>query len=244
MISLFQPAAAVLAALAPHPVYAVGGVVRAWVLGQPIEGLEIDLCTPLLPEQTLALAKKAGLKVGTRGAQWGCIAVDGFEVTSFRTETYTAGSRHPTVAFGVDVTRDAARRDFTANAMYLDKNGTLTDPYNGASHLKAGRMVWVENPAQKLAEDPIRWWRWLRFSAMYGVAGLQNPSWASVGGAEHAADMVALAHVVLQHQNAASAARWHAEAQKAAGVKGAAAVRTVLMNSLAPLGERAESLLP
>lgn len=244
MHPLFAPAEAVLEALAPHPVYAVGGAVRCVVLGQPTQGIELDLCTPLLPEQTLTMAKAAGLAMQTQGIKWGCVNVAGFEVTSFRTEHYTRGSRHPAVQFGVTLNADAKRRDFTCNAIYMETAGNITDPYHGAAHLKAGRVVWVENPMQKLAEDPIRWWRWLRFCGAYGVASLEAPTWAEQGGTEHDASLLELAEALLPHTQSVSSTRWEAEKHKASHTKHAARVRKTLQDTLAIIGKKAEILMP
>jgi len=244
MHPLFAPAKAVLQALAPHPLYAVGGAVRRVVLGQDLAGVELDLCTPLLPEETLRLAQNAGLTVQTQGAKWGCITLNGIETTSFRAEVYVQGSRHPKVQFGVGLERDAMRRDFTCNAVYLAPDGTLIDPYNGAAHLKQGHVVWVEDPLRKLAEDPIRWWRWLRFCSTYGTSSVLAPSWAEQGGTEHAIDLIELAKVALAYKTSVSSQRWQAEAIGIAHGKHADAVRTSLRQGLASLGPEGQELIP
>ena len=214
MHTLFNPYLPIVQALAPHPVFAVGGAVRAVILGLPLEGVEVDLCTPATPDEILAAAHRAGLGVDTQGLPWGSLKVVGTDVTSFRAEAYTPGSRHPAVRFGVDIATDAARRDFTCNAVYLAPDGTVTDPFGGAEDLHMGRIVWVGNPTQKLAEDPLRWWRWLRFSAQHGIAGLEHPTWAAPGGQESAIDIPALLSVAAAGQGVISATRISKELAK------------------------------
>ncbi len=94
-----------------------------------------------------------------------------FEATTLRRDVETDG-RHATVAFGTDWAEDARRRDFTMNALYADAQGAVHDPLGGISGLRAGRVRFVGDPAQRIREDYLRTLRFFRFSAGYA----QGPS--------------------------------------------------------------------
>ena len=242
MHPLFIPYQPILQALAPHPVYAVGGAVRAVILGLPLQGVEVDLCTPAMPDAILAAARKANLPTDTQGLRWGSIKVAGTDVTSFRADSYPPGSRHPAVVFGVPLEVDAARRDFTCNAVYLAPDGHRLDPYGGTEDLHQGRIVWLGNPVQKLAEDPLRWWRWLRFSAQHGMAGLERPTWAAPGGHETAVDLPKVLTIAAAGQGAISAARKAQELAKLKALPHANAVCIWLDKTLAAHTNLAQKL--
>lgn len=233
MHDLFRPLDALVKALAPAPLYAVGGVVREVVLGRPLENIEIDLCTPLAPEAIMAAAQKAGLSIGTAGLKWGCVQLNGLDVTSFRTEIYEGGSRFPKVTFVASLYEDAKRRDFTCNALYMDKEGAVTDLFGGAAHLKQGRVVWIGNPAVRLAQDPLRWWRWLRFCARYGVAGLENPAWIDEEGQEQKMALESLMEVAAAGQGSLTDTKRKADKAKFAEAPFAEAVHKLMQEALA-----------
>ncbi|HVH79952.1 MAG TPA: CCA tRNA nucleotidyltransferase, partial [Stellaceae bacterium] len=92
-----------------------------------------------------------------------------FEITTLRRDVETYG-RHARVAFDADWAEDAARRDFTINAIYLDPDGTLHDPAGGLADLEAHRVRFVGEPAQRIAEDVLRVLRYYRFEARFGSA--------------------------------------------------------------------------
>src|SRR5204863_1000014 len=77
--------------------------------------------------------------------------------------------RRARVAFGADWAEDAARRDFTINAIYLDLDGALHDPVGGLADLEAHRVRFVGEPAQRIAEDVLRVLRYYRFEARFGT---------------------------------------------------------------------------
>ncbi|MBC7905222.1 MAG: CCA tRNA nucleotidyltransferase, partial [Rhodospirillaceae bacterium] len=95
------------------------------------------------------------------------IGKEHFEITTLRTDVETFG-RHATVAFTDDWTADAARRDFTMNAMCADPHGRIYDPFNGLADLGAGWVRFVGNPAKRIDEDVLRLLRFFRFFAHYG----------------------------------------------------------------------------
>jgi poly(A) polymerase/tRNA nucleotidyltransferase (CCA-adding enzyme) len=147
----------------------VGGCVRDMLAGVPIT--DIDLATPEPPEATLAALAAAGLRTLPTGLAHGTITAlsEGrpFEITTLRRDLRTDG-RHAEVAWTDDWREDAARRDFTINAMSLDQNGTLHDYFGGAADLAAGRVRFVGDAAQRIAEDYLRILRYFRFLARYG----------------------------------------------------------------------------
>jgi poly(A) polymerase len=162
--------AAVLAALAPGgPARFVGGCVRDAVLGRAVK--DIDIATAAPPERVMALVRAAGLKAIPTGIEHGTVtAVVGdthFEVTTLRRDVETFG-RRARVAFTDDWAADAARRDFTINALYCDPDGTLYDPTGGLADLRAGRVRFVGDAQARIAEDVLRLLRFFRFHAYYG----------------------------------------------------------------------------
>jgi poly(A) polymerase len=76
--------------------------------------------------------------------------------------------RHAEVAWTADWREDAARRDFTINAMSLAADGRLWDYFGGREDLAAGRVRFVDDPATRLREDYLRALRFFRFQARYG----------------------------------------------------------------------------
>lgn len=147
----------------------VGGAVRNALLGQPID--DVDIATDATPDRVIALAAAAGLRAVPTGIDHGTITVvaegRGFEVTTFRRDVETDG-RHAVVAFSTDLAEDAARRDFTMNALYADPDGTVIDPMGGLPDLAARRLRFVGDPDARIAEDYLRILRFFRFFARYG----------------------------------------------------------------------------
>src|ERR671918_1688541 len=163
----------VLAALEANgcPARFVGGCVRDGLLGLPDTEREIDLATPELPEQVIRLLEAAGLPAIETGRAHGTVTTlaDGrrFEITTLRRDVACDG-RHAEVAFTDDFRIDAARRDFTINAMSCDGEGRLFDYFGGRPDLSAGRVRFVGPAAQRIAEDFLRILRFFRFLAHYG----------------------------------------------------------------------------
>jgi len=152
---------------------AVGGAVRDALLGRPVT--EIDLATTALPEQVMALARKAGLRAVPTGIEHGTVTVvvDGvpFEVTTLRRDVEAFG-RHATIAFTEDWVEDARRRDFTLNALYAGSDGTVFDPLGGYADLAAGRVRFIGDAEARIKEDYLRILRFFRFNAYYGKGPL------------------------------------------------------------------------
>ncbi|MCU0909317.1 MAG: CCA tRNA nucleotidyltransferase [Rhodobacteraceae bacterium] len=152
-----------------HAAYFVGGCVRNAVLGAG--PTDIDITTDARPDRVTALCEGAGLAVKPTGVDHGTVTVvvagEAFEVTTFRRDVQTFG-RHAVVAFADRLDDDAARRDFTMNALYADAHGEVTDPTGGLADLSAGRVRFVGDPAARIAEDYLRVLRFFRFHAWYG----------------------------------------------------------------------------
>jgi poly(A) polymerase len=149
----------------------VGGCVRNALLGFPIN--DIDISTDALPEMVMQLATAAGLRVIPTGIDHGTVTViaDGvaFEMTTFRHDVETDG-RHARVMFSTDVAQDAARRDFTMNALYVRPDGMLIDPLGGFADLNRRHVRFINHPADRIREDYLRILRFFRFSTFYGDA--------------------------------------------------------------------------
>ena len=158
---------AVLAALGRARI--VGGAVRDAVLGREVA--DIDLATPDAPDAVMAALRAAGLKAVPTGVAHGTVTAvaehRGFEVTTLRRDVATDG-RHAVVAFTDDWRADAARRDFTINAMSMAADGEVFDYFGGLEDLRAGRVRFVGDPAVRVAEDYLRVLRFFRFQARYG----------------------------------------------------------------------------
>ena len=151
----------------------VGGAVRDTLLG--IEVADVDLATRHTPEDVIDLLARARIKAVPTGLAHGTITAvlaDGapIEVTTLRRDTATDG-RHATVAFTDDWREDAARRDFTINALYADPvTRELFDYFDGRADLASGRVRFIGDPLQRIAEDHLRILRFFRFHARFGDA--------------------------------------------------------------------------
>ncbi|PLL14567.1 CCA tRNA nucleotidyltransferase [Tabrizicola sp. TH137] len=173
---LTNPAAqSVCAALtaAGHQALFVGGCVRNGLLAMPVG--DIDIATDAPPDRVCALTQAAGLKCIPTGIDHGTVTIIAggrpHEVTTFRRDVETDG-RHATVAFSTRIEEDAARRDFTMNALYARPDGTLVDPLGGLPDLHARHVRFVGNPDQRIREDYLRILRFFRFTAWYGDPAL------------------------------------------------------------------------
>jgi poly(A) polymerase len=132
---------------------------------------DVDIATDARPEAVTRLAEAAGLRVVPTGIEHGTVTVIAqgvpHEVTTFRRDVETDG-RRAVVAFSQDVAEDAARRDFTMNALYADARGNVIDPLGGMPDLVARRLRFVGDAHQRIREDYLRILRFFRFHAHYG----------------------------------------------------------------------------
>ncbi len=148
---------------------AVGGAVRNSLLGLPVADIDLALNRP--PEFAEHCLQAAGIKTVRTGFAHGTITAvldgQGYEITSLRRDVATDG-RRATVAYSDDWAADAARRDFTVNALYADAAGQLYDFHAGRADLAARHIRFIGDPAQRIAEDVLRILRFFRFHAHYG----------------------------------------------------------------------------
>jgi poly(A) polymerase/tRNA nucleotidyltransferase (CCA-adding enzyme) len=159
----------------------VGGAVRDGLLGRPMA--DIDLATPLRPDRVMANLRDAGIRAVPTGIAHGTvtavIAGQNFEITTLRRDVATDG-RHAQVDFTDDWRLDAARRDFTINAMSQSRDGTLFDYFGGQDDLAAGRVRFVGDAAARIGEDYLRILRFFRFFARYGLGAPDDAAVAAI----------------------------------------------------------------
>ncbi|WPZ05711.1 CCA tRNA nucleotidyltransferase [Pelagerythrobacter marinus] len=163
--------AALVAALGADQVRWVGGAVRDTLLGQPVN--DVDAATPLTPDAVIDRLRAAGIRAIPTGIEHGTVTAvlpDGnVEVTTLRRDVSTDG-RRATVAFATDWREDAARRDFTINALYAaPDSGTVFDWFGGLDDLAARRVRFIGEARQRIREDHLRILRYFRFQARFGT---------------------------------------------------------------------------
>jgi poly(A) polymerase len=155
----------------------VGGCVRDWLLDRPIS--DIDIAVDKAPESVMKALEAADIKVVPTGLKHGTVTAivrsRPFEITTLRRDVETDG-RRAIVAFTDDWRTDAERRDFTFNALYAESDGTIHDYFDGESDLRAGRVRFIGDPEQRIAEDRLRVLRFFRFHARYGRPPFDGPS--------------------------------------------------------------------
>lgn len=154
---------------AGHQAWFVGGCVRNALLCAPIS--DIDVTTDAHPDAVMALAQSVGLKALPTGIDHGTVTVIHanmpYEITTFRRDVDTDG-RHATVQFSDSIAEDAARRDFTMNALYAGPDGMVADPLGGLPDLEARHVRFIGDADARIAEDYLRILRFFRFTAIYG----------------------------------------------------------------------------
>lgn len=165
----------------------VGGAVRDTLAGEPVK--DIDLATRLAPEEVLARLEKARIKAVPTGIAHGTITAvlssGPVEVTTLRRDVSTDG-RRATIAYTDDWREDAARRDFTINALYADpESGEVFDYFGGLSDLDTGLVRFIGDPEARIAEDHLRILRFFRFHTRFGKGA---PDQASLNACMKAAD--------------------------------------------------------
>jgi poly(A) polymerase len=148
----------------------VGGCVRDALIGR--DAGDIDIATTLRPDAVTRALVAAGVKAIPTGIAHGTVTASTngrvLEITTLRRDVETDG-RRAVVAFTQNWAEDAARRDFTMNALYADSDGSVFDPTgSGVRDLRAGRVVFVGEPVRRIEEDALRILRFFRFLAWYG----------------------------------------------------------------------------
>lgn len=147
----------------------VGGAVRNALLSRAVA--DIDIATPLVPDEVMRRLKAAKIEAIPTGIEHGTITAVAnghpFEITTLRRDVTTDG-RRATVAYTEDWKEDAARRDFTINALYAAPDGEIFDYENGIADLESGRVLFIGDPRARIREDYLRILRLFRFHAWYG----------------------------------------------------------------------------
>lgn len=159
----------------------VGGCVRNTLIGTEVD--DVDIATRLTPDQVTAALEAAGIRAVPTGIDHGTVTAVAdhrpYEITTLRRDVTTDG-RRATVAFTEDWAEDAGRRDFTLNSLYACRDGTIFDPTGrGVADARAGRIVFVGEPEQRLREDYLRILRFFRFHAWYGKGEPDGPAVAA-----------------------------------------------------------------
>ena len=162
--------AQLVSALGADRVRYVGGAVRDTLLGLPVR--DVDCATTLLPDDIMAACRQAGLRTIPTGIAHGTVTIilpgGPVEVTTLRRDVATDG-RHATVAFASEWQDDAARRDFTINALYADpRTLAIADYFDGLADLTARRVRFIGDARQRIREDHLRILRYFRFEARFG----------------------------------------------------------------------------
>lgn len=167
-------------AAAGAELYLVGGPVRDLLLEREVPS-DLDFATSVPPSVTKKIGARIpnvglydiGEKFGTIGIvmEAGGSGPVPVEITTYRSEQYEPGSRHPDVAFGTSIEEDLARRDFTVNAIAIDvESGKIVDPFYGQADIAMGLLRAVGDPDERFAEDPLRLLRVARFVSQLGFA--------------------------------------------------------------------------
>ena len=150
----------------------VGGCVRKIIKKQNVD--DIDLATNLKPSEVCDALKKKEINYYETGIDHGTITAiiddNKYEITSLRKDISTDG-RHAKVEFSLDWKEDAARRDFSINSIYSDKDGNLFDPYNGKKDLESGNVNFIGDAENRIKEDYLRILRYVRFFINYSNQG-------------------------------------------------------------------------
>ncbi|EEA95747.1 CCA tRNA nucleotidyltransferase [Pseudovibrio sp. JE062] len=159
---------------------AVGGTVRNSLLGEVVD--DVDIACTALPDVVLARADAAGVKAIPTGVDHGTVTLviesQPIEVTCLREDVETHG-RHATVKFGRDWVKDAQRRDFTMNALYVDRYGELFDPLGGLDDCLNRHLRFIGDARARIREDYLRILRFFRFFATYGQGEINADGYAA-----------------------------------------------------------------
>ncbi len=182
-----------LAARCPRPLYLVGGSVRDFLAGYPVtDKTDFDITSPMSEEELAVLAEQCGMHVRAVYKNTGTIKLEdglhGYEFTRFRSDKYVRGVHTPSeIQFTEDITLDARRRDFCADAVYYDiAAGTFSDPLGGIADIHARILRTVREPERVFGEDGLRLLRLARLAAETGF----SPDEACLAGAKQNAALI------------------------------------------------------
>ncbi len=155
----------------------VGGCVRDALCGHISD--DLDLCSDLSPRQVMKALESGSVKVIPTGIEHGTVTAvidkQHFEITTLREDVNTDG-RHATVRYTDNWEKDAARRDFTINALSMDSAGVLHDYFGGIDDLTNGYVRFIGEPHKRIEEDYLRILRYFRFVARFSKSEIHEPS--------------------------------------------------------------------
>ena len=156
----------VFKAFGENSIFLVGGCVRDTLMNKSVT--DIDFATPCEPLEVIEILNKSEINYIDIGIKFGTVTaiIDDkkYEITSFRKDISTDG-RHAEVEFSKEMEADAARRDFTINALYVDKDCKIYDFYNGQEDLENTILRFIGDPQARIKEDYLRIMRFFRFLA-------------------------------------------------------------------------------
>lgn len=165
---------------AGHTIRFVGGCIRDTIAGHPVS--DIDLATDALPERVTEVLSAAKIRVVPTGVDYGTVTAltgeQAYEITTLRKDVATNG-RHAQVEFTDDWYEDAARRDFTFNALSADRDGRVYDYFNGLEDLNAGKVRFIGDALARIEEDYLRILRFFRFHAYFAKSGPDPESFSA-----------------------------------------------------------------
>lgn len=166
---MFSDTIKIFSALGEDNVRFVGGCVRDLIAGKRVK--DIDFATTITPQNIVKLLDKAGIRYFTTGIEHGSVTAvinnKTYDITTLRRDINTNG-RHAQIEYIDDWEQDAARRDFTFNAFYLDSKGKLYDYFGGMDHLRGGKVVFIGDADTRIKEDYLRMLRYYRFMGIFG----------------------------------------------------------------------------
>ena len=156
----------------------VGGAIRNHLLDLPVT--DIDFASCMTPDKIIDRAQSANLKTIPTGIEHGTITVmvdsEPFEVTTLRSDVETDG-RRAKVVFGTSWEEDAARRDFTVNALYATRDGQIYDPLgSGLEDIEKRVLRFIGDPSKRIKEDYLRILRYFRFCAVLNFGEFNQPA--------------------------------------------------------------------
>ena len=156
----------------------IGGCVRDYLIGET--PMDFDIATTLTPDDVIKIFNQNNIKVFPIGIEHGTVLVVinnlNFEITTLRKDAKCYG-RHAKVEFTSDWEIDAARRDFTINAMSISQNGKLYDYFNGQKDLAQKKVRFIGNSIQRIKEDYLRILRYIRFLGYFGLKNIDHDSY-------------------------------------------------------------------
>lgn len=151
-------------------IYVVGGVVRNELCGIKDDMSDIDFSTTATPEIVEKLLKEREIEFSANGRNFGTMTANiggcRVDITTMR-EDLQGRTRFPKVKYTREMDKDARRRDFTINALYVSKDGRLFDFYHGLSDIRNRVVRYVAKPEVSVRADPLRILRYFRFCSLY-----------------------------------------------------------------------------